>query len=171
MNPARTLLLLSACAIAGARGHAQVAPKWESHVVSEPDGATVTELSLLGVYRTPPSIVKAQPVMVVQCANGKVLNSYFSFGAVLSQYAAGLHPVELELYLDNVRRPIFSDSLNEDGTSAYFSHKELKRILAVHELRVGAVEFAGPQMQATFILPDITPVLAACGEDSILKRK
>lgn len=167
---------LALCAMtavaASAPLHAQDAPQWKSQTLSDPAGTgTYIELRLAGRYETPPTVVAAQPVLVIQCAGGKVQQNFFSFGAVLSRMAAGLHPVELEAFLDGVRRPIFSDEQSEDGMSAYFSRRDLRRILNVHALRIGAVEMNGPQMVATFTLPDPEPVYAACGQDSVLKRK
>jgi hypothetical protein len=90
---------------------------------------------------------------------------------VLSHHAGGLYPVELEAHIDNVRRPIGVQDLSPDGTSAYFPRRELKRMLAARKVLVGAVEFAGPQMLASFSMPDSSPVFSACGHDFILKQK
>lgn len=166
------MAVATAGALASTAVWAQDAPQWKSQTLTDPNGAgTYTELRLVGTYLKPPTVVAAQPVLVIQCAGGKIQQNFFSFGAVLSQMAAGLHPVELEAYLDNVRRPIFSDQLSEDAMSAYFSRRDLKRILNAHSLRIGAVEMNGPQMMATFTMPDPEPIYQACGQDSVLKRR
>jgi hypothetical protein len=89
---------------------------------------------------------------------------------LLSQHVGGLHLVQLEARVDNVRRPIGVDELSPDGMSAYFPRSELKRMLMARKVLVGAVEFAGPEMQASFLMPDPAPVLASCGHDWILKQ-
>jgi hypothetical protein len=160
------------CALGSATALCQDTPGWNSRIVAdEAQGTSYVELSLKGTYLTPPSVVAAQPALVIECANGKVRENYFSFGAVLSHHAGGLYPVELEAHIDNVRRPIGVQDLSPDGTAAYFPRRELKRMLAARKVLVGAVEFAGPQMLASFSMPDSSPVFSACGHDFILKQK
>jgi hypothetical protein len=162
------LLFAVMCSLA----FAQAAPKWESHVVSDSqNGSTFTELRLQGTYVVPPRMSNEQPALIVRCANGKVLENYFSFGAVLSQHTGGLYLVELEAMIDNRRRPIGVDEVSPDGMSAYFPRKELKRMLNAQLVTIGAVEFAGPQMLAKFEMPNSEPVFSACGEDMFLKHK
>jgi hypothetical protein len=146
------------------------APQWKSRVVSDPGQESYTELSLQGTYVVPPSNVAAQPALIVQCANGKVLGNFFSFGAVLSQHVGGLYRVELQARIDGVRRPIGVDELSPDGTAAYFSRDDLRRILWARQVEVRAVEFAGPQMQAAFSIPDSSPIYDACGREKVLKE-
>ena len=166
----RFLMVPVFAALCGA-GCAQEAPKWKSRIVTDKaTRASHVELSLQGIYITPPSVVEAQPVLVVQCANGKIEENYFSFGAMLSQRVGGLHPVQLEATVDNVRHAIGVQDLSPDGMSAYFPRRELKRMLVARKVLVGAVEFAGPEMLASFAMPDPAPVLSSCGHDWILKQ-
>jgi hypothetical protein len=173
------LPMLVVCVAAGAAALSQAGaaaaaddPQWTSREISDSDfGGTYIELNLAGTYVTPPSVANAEPALVVDCANHKVLKNYFAFGAVLSQHVGGLHRVELEAYDDDVRRPIIVDELSPDGTSANFSRLELKRMLAAHKVTVRAIELGGPPFLASFIMPDSTPVFSACGQDFILKRK
>jgi hypothetical protein len=172
MRALRSAIMLAGCAVWGAAALAQDGPKWTSRNVSDPSlGFEYVELTLEGNYSTPPSVVSAQPSLVIECAGGKVLRSYFSFGAVLSVHAGGQFLVQLEAYIDNVRRPIGVDEVSADRTSAFFPRSELRRMLNARQLRVGAVEFAGPEMFASFTIPDSSPVAAACGQDWNPKRK
>jgi hypothetical protein len=146
-------------------------PRWQSREISDPDVGDYVELSLQGVYTRQPSMDTAVPILVVQCAKGKVLKNLFSFGAVLSQRVGGLHRVEIEVHDDGERRALIIDELSPDSTSAYFRRDELRRMLQSHTVTVRAVEFAGPPFYASFTMPDSAPVLAACGDDWFLKRK
>lgn len=146
------------------------APQWKSRVVTDTaQGTSYVELTLQGTYLVPPTLVDdAQPALVVQCANGKILENLFSFGAVLSLHVGGLYHVELQTRIDDVKRPIIVDDLNADRTAAFFSRGDLKRILDAKHVVVFAVEFAGPQMQASFTMPPPAPIFAACGQDWVL---
>jgi hypothetical protein len=166
---ARTLLAVAVCA--GGACRAQTAPEWASRTISDKDVGDYVELELHGVYVRPPSVVSAEPVLVIDCASGKVLKNYFSFGAVLSHHAGGNFPVELEAFVDNVRRPIGVQDMSPDYTAAYFPRRELRRMLVAKKVLVGAVEFAGPQMQASFTMPDPAPVFEACGKDRFLQQR
>ncbi|MGB6688369.1 MAG: hypothetical protein WBE76_11055 [Terracidiphilus sp.] len=159
------------CAIASGFAFSQTAPAWDIHIVSDPQFGSYTELRLQGAYVKPPNNVAAQPSLVVRCSDGKVLQNYFSFGAVLSVNVGGLHPVRLETTIDNVPTVIRVDDLSIDGTAAYFPRRELNRMLYAKQVTVGAVEFAGPPILAKFAMPDSAPVFAACGEDRFLKHK
>jgi hypothetical protein len=167
----RSLPAMLACALGSTAIFSQDGPKWNSRTVADQGpGASFVELSLQGTYLIPPSVVSAEPVLVIHCSDGKVRENYISFGAVLSQHTGGLYPVELEATIDEVRRPIGVFDLSPDGTSAYFPRRDLKRMLSARKVLVGAVEFAGPQMLASFAMPDSSPVLSACGHDWALKH-
>jgi len=159
------------CAITSGIALCQTAPQWSTHVVSDPQFGSYTELRLPGAYVKPPSNVTAQPSLVIRCSEGKVLQNYFSFGAVLSVNVGGLHPVRLETTIDNFHTVIRVDDVSIDGTAAYFSRRDLNIMLYAKQVTVGAVEFAGPPILAKFDMPDSGPVFAACGEDRFLKRK
>lgn len=165
----RWTFALLLCAIAGVLAYSQPAPKWVSHRVSADDGDAFDELMLQGTYLKPPTNTTAQPSLVVRCENGKVIQNFFSFGAVLSQSVGGLHPVRLETEIDKSKRVIEVDDVSPDWTAAYFSRKDLGRILQAKIVKVGAVEFAGPVIQAEFDLPDPGPIESACGKDPALK--
>ena len=166
----RLASLCMVCALACA-AFSQDAPLWKSRIVTDPaDKTTYTELTLQGTYLIPPNNVNAQPALVVQCADGKLLGALFNFGAVLSQHVGGLYRVELQARIDGVRRPIGVDNLNPDGTAAYFSISDLRRVLWARQVVVRAVEFAGPQMEASFTIPDSSAVYDACGRERALKE-
>jgi len=170
MRIPRSLPWVLVCASACAAAVSQTAPQWKSRVITDAEqGATYTELTLQGTYLVPPTNVNAQPSLVVQCADGKVQGNFFSFGAVLSLHVGGLYHVELQARIDDVRHPIGVDELSPDRTAAYFSRSDLKRMLFAKQIVVRAVEFAGPQMQASFTMPDASPIFDACGHDWILK--
>jgi hypothetical protein len=161
----------SLCIVASGIAFSQAAPAWDSRVVSDPQFGSYTELRLPGTYVNPPNNVAAQPTLVVRCSDGKVLQNYFSFGAVLSVHVGGLHPVRLETTIDDFHTVIRVDDLSVDGTAAYFPRRDLNSMLYAKQVTVGAVEFAGPPILAKFAMPDRAPVFAACGEDRFLKRK
>jgi hypothetical protein len=159
------LLLLAA---AGALAFSQAAPKWVSRQVKGEDGEAFDELFLQGTYLKPPTNIAAQPSFVVRCENGKVIQSFFSFGAVLSQSVGGLHPVRLETEIDNLHKVIDVDDVSPDWTTAFFARKYLYPIVHAKVIKVGAVEFAGPVIEAEFNMPDPAPVYSACGKDKSL---
>ena len=147
-------------------------PQWTSHTVTDATrGTPYVELSLQGSYVVGPSLVDdARPALVVQCANGKILGNFFSFGALLSLHVGGLYHVELQTRIDNEKRHIIVDELSSDRMSAFFSRGDLKRVLDARHVVVFAVEFAGPQMQADFTMPRSSPIFAACGQDWVLNH-
>lgn len=157
------------CAAASLLGFSQAAPKWEGHPVTGVDGDTYTEFQLQGSYLKPPNNIAAQPSLIVRCENGKVIQNFFSFGAVLSQHVGGIHPVRLETEIDNSHRVIEVDDVSPDWTSAFFSRKDLNRMLQAKVVKVGAVEFAGPVILAMFTMPNPDPVYSACGKDKFLQ--
>jgi hypothetical protein len=160
--------VLLLCVAAGALAFSQAAPQWVSRQVNGDDGESFDELFLQGAYLKPPTNIAAQPSLIIRCEKGKVIQDFFSFGAVLSQSVGGLHPVRLETEIDKDHRVIDVDDVSPDWTAAYFSRKELYRILHAKIVIVGAVEFAGPVIQAKFTMPDPAPVYAACGKDKFL---
>jgi hypothetical protein len=166
------LLLFAAtgaiCFPQAAPNSSPAAPQWVSHQVSGDDGEAFDELLLQGTYLKPPKNVAAQPSLIVRCENGKVIQNFFSFGAVLSQSVGGLHPVRLETQIDSYHKVIDVDDVSPDWTAAFFSRKYLYRIVHAKVVKVGAVEFAGPVIQAKFAMPDPEPVYSACGKDKSL---
>ncbi len=160
---------LLSCAAISALGFSQAAPKWESRIVGGVNGDTYTEFQLQGSYLKPPHNIAAQPSLIVRCESGKVIQNFFSFGAVLSQSVGGIHPVRLETEIDNAHRVIEVDNVSPDWTAAFFSRKDLNRMLRAKVVKVGAVEFAGPVIQAQFTMPDPDTVYSACGKDPFLK--
>ncbi len=160
---------LLCCAAASVPGFSQAAPRWEGHPVTGDDGGTFTEFQLQGSYLKPPHNIAAQPSLIVRCENGKVIQNFFSFGAVLSQHVGGLHPVRLETEIDNLHKVIEVDDVSPDWTAAFFSRKDLNRMLRAKVVKVGAVEFAGPVIQAQFVMPDPEQIYSTCGKDPYLR--
>ncbi|HUH62273.1 MAG TPA: hypothetical protein VLZ50_04715 [Terracidiphilus sp.] len=157
------------CAAASTLALSQAAPKWVSHRVDGEAGEVFDELLLQGTYIKPPNNITAQPSLIVRCEKGKVIQTFFSFGAVLSQSVGGLHPVRLEAEIDKYHRVIEVDNVSPDWTAAYLSRKDLGRMLQAKIVKIGAVEFAGPVIQAEFDMPNPDPVYSACGKDASLK--
>jgi hypothetical protein len=167
----RRIIVPLLCAVICHVAFAQPASQWQSSDISDPQAGKYTELRLAGTYVKPPQNIAAQPSLVIRCSEGKVLQNYFSFGAVLSVHVGGLHPVRLETTIDNVQTVIRVEDVSVDGTAAYFSRRELNEMLYAKQITVGAVEFAGPPILASFTMPDPAPVFAVCGEDRFLKRR
>lgn len=164
--------VLSAAAACAQEKPVRDEPKWSSRLIAGPEsGTSVVELSLQGSYSRPPSFVNAQPALVVECTKGKVRGNYISFGAILDVPGNGASPFELIAFIDDVRTPIVVDDVSPDHTSAYFSRRELLRMLNARQVVVGTVEFAGPPIQVRFTIPDSSPVLSACGHDWVLRQK
>src|ERR1700744_624881 len=102
--------------------------------------------TLNGQYLTAPKIAGAPgPQLVVKCIDGKVVESFVRFGAVLDVQSGRIFPVMMESRIDGKKGNIGADNVSTDGTAAFFPRSDLRTMLRAHRVILGADEYLGPE--------------------------
>lgn len=153
--------------------YSQQSSSWLHATEDDPlHGKTNEKFVLTGKYVTPPEHAHdATPSIVVVCTDGKVKQSYFNVGTVVTTEGHSDIAAALEGRIDGKKMAILSNRKSTDGTALFFTRVDLHKMLRAHTVIVGVNEYLGPEVVMQFDMTDPSEVFAACGKDRLLKDR